>query len=400
MGKASKWFRSILALKRPDSPSATAPKPPKDKRRWSFVKSYREKHHSTVDHRAPPTDGGHSSVHVESSDPNLPALTAVTVLGGITREEWAAVKIQAAFRGSLARKALRALKGLVKLQALVRGEIERKRTSEWLQRVQTLLRIQAQAQFRAGRAQILHSSHLNANSSTGHLHGSPDKSESPIRPESMKYDDSPSLLKRNSSKSRMHINVNEDKSWHERRWWSRACSLDEERCVRILENDSVKANMTSKGRSHGLVSEVQSYSPLKWNEVEENSSCGADNSPRTLSSSSKNGGSKRSPFTPTKSHLSGCSEPDYPSYMAYTESSMAKVRSVSAPKQRPTQYQRSSSSSNSYSLHDNGFEFGDSKLAAQRVASSHANFTTRAYPASGRLDKPGLSVPYYKYWQT
>lgn len=154
----------------------------------------------------------------------------------------------------------------------------------------------------------------------------------------------------------MHINVNEDKSWHERRWWSRACSLDEERRV-------------------------------KWNEVEENSSCGADNSPRTLSSSSKNGGSKRSPFTPTKSHLSDYSEPDYPSYMAYTESSMAKVRSVSAPKQRPTEYQRSSSSSNSYSLHDNGF---------QRVASSHANFTTRAYPASGRLDKPGLSVPYYK----
>ncbi|KOM44731.1 hypothetical protein LR48_Vigan06g003700 [Vigna angularis] len=353
MGKASKWFRAILALKRPDSPSATAPKPPKDKRRWSFVKSYREKDHSTVDH---------SSVHAESADPNLPALTAVTVLGGVTREEWAAVKIQAAFRGSLARKALRALKGLVKLQALVRGEIERKRTSEWLQR------------------------------------GSPDKSESPISSESMKYDHSPSLLKRNSSKSRMHINVNEDKSWHERRWWSRACSLDEEGCVRILENDSVKAHVPSKGRSHGLVSEVQSYSPRKWNEVEDNSSCGADNSPRTLSSSSKNGGSKRSPFTPTKSHLSGCSEPDYPSYMAYTESSMAKVRSVSAPKQRPTQYMRSSSSSNSYSLHDNGFQFGDSKLATQRVASSsHANFTNKAYPASGRLDKPGLSVPYYKY---
>ncbi|BAU00523.1 uncharacterized protein HKW66_Vig0161490 [Vigna angularis] len=391
MGKASKWFRAILALKRPDSPSATAPKPPKDKRRWSFVKSYREKDHSTVDH---------SSVHAESADPNLPALTAVTVLGGVTREEWAAVKIQAAFRGSLARKALRALKGLVKLQALVRGEIERKRTSEWLQRVQTLLRIQAQAQaqFRVGRAQTFHSPYLNANSSTAHLHGSPDKSESPISSESMKYDHSPSLLKRNSSKSRMHINVNEDKSWHERRWWSRACSLDEEGCVRILENDSVKAHVPSKGRSHGLVSEVQSYSPRKWNEVEDNSSCGADNSPRTLSSSSKNGGSKRSPFTPTKSHLSGCSEPDYPSYMAYTESSMAKVRSVSAPKQRPTQYMRSSSSSNSYSLHDNGFQFGDSKLATQRVASSsHANFTNKAYPASGRLDKPGLSVPYYKY---
>ena len=50
----------------------------------------------------------------------------------------------------------------MKLQALVRGHIERKRTAEWLQRVQALLRVQAQ--IRAGRAQILHSP-----SSTAHL---------------------------------------------------------------------------------------------------------------------------------------------------------------------------------------------------------------------------------------
>ncbi|KAK7366788.1 hypothetical protein VNO80_08785 [Phaseolus coccineus] len=502
MGKASKWFRGLLGFKRQDSPSTTAPKPPKEKRRWSLVKSYREKDHSAVDHHAPPTSGGHSSGHVESADPNLASLTAVTVVGGVSREEWAAVKIQAAFRGSLlltrievrpaspspsfsslrvalftinvillftlfthaeqrkivegfnqvldceidlktqvhyffvlsgkgmilglclgfvgtdanvkgapppcnARKALGALKGLVKLQALVRGEIERKRTSEWLQRVQTLLRVQAQ--FRAGRAQILHGPYWNANSSPPLLHGpaKPDKFESPIKSENMKYDQSPSSLKRNSSKSRMQINVSQEKPWHQRRSWSRGCSLDEERCLRMQENDSVKPQMTtSKGRnqfyspSHALVCEVQSYSPLKTKEeVEENSWCDADNSPRTLSASSRNGGSKRSPFTPTKSdgsksHVSGYSEPEYPSYMAYTESSMAKVRSVSAPKQRP-QYERSSSSSNWYSVHDHGF--GDSKLATQRLAALHANFTNKAYPGSGRLDKLGLPVPYYKY---
>ncbi|ESW30462.1 hypothetical protein PHAVU_002G154900 [Phaseolus vulgaris] len=394
MGKASKWFRGLFGFKRQDSPSAAAPKPPKEKRRWSFVKSYREKDHSAVNHHAPPTSGGHSSGHVESADPNLAPLAAVTVVGGVSREEWAAVKIQAAFRGSLARKALGALKGLVKLQALVRGEIERKRTSEWLQRVQTLLRVQAQ--FRAGRAQILHGPYWNANSSTPLLHVSPakpDKFESPIRSESMKYDHSPSLLKRNSSKSRMQIN----ESWHQRRSWSRGCSLDEERCFRMLENDSVKPQMTtSKGRnqfyspSHGLVCEVESYSPLKMKEeVEENSWCGGENSPRTLSASSRNGGSKRSPFTPSKSdgsksHGSGYSEPEYPSYMAYTESSMAKVRSASAPKQRP-QYERSSSSSNRYSVHDHGF--GDSKFATQRLAALHANFTNKAYPGSARLDR-------------
>ncbi|CAJ1928009.1 unnamed protein product [Sphenostylis stenocarpa] len=309
-----------------------------------------------------------------------------------------------------ARKALRALKGLVKLQAIVRGHIERKRTSEWLQRVQALLRVQAQ--FRAARAQVSHSPYSNAKPSTVYLHGpaTPDKFDNPFRSESMKYDRSSSLVKRNNSRSRMHINATQEKhgnrpdgrideqSWHQPRSWSRACSMDEERCLRILENDSVKSHVTSKRRNlfysptHALVCEVQSYSPLKANEVEENSFCGADSSPQTLSASSKNGGSKRSPFTPTKSdgsksHASGCSEPDYPSYMAYTESSMAKVRSVSAPKQRP-RYERSCSSSNRYSLHDQGF--GDSKLDMQRLAALHANFTNKVYPGSGRLDKLGL----------
>lgn len=43
MGKASKWFRGLLGLKKhdPSSPSNQNPKPTKKK--WSFVKSYREK---------------------------------------------------------------------------------------------------------------------------------------------------------------------------------------------------------------------------------------------------------------------------------------------------------------------------------------------------------------------
>lgn len=68
--------------------------------------------------------------------------------------------------------------------------------------------------------------------------------------------------------------------------------------------------------------------------------------------------------------------------MSYTESSRAKVRSLSAPKQR-SPLERSSTTKR-FSVHG-----GYSEL---KVSSAlHANFTNKAYPGSGRLD--GLGMP-------
>ncbi|KAL1210950.1 Protein IQ-DOMAIN 27 [Cardamine amara subsp. amara] len=64
------------------------------------------------------------------------------------KELWATVKIQKVFRGSLARKALRALKGIVKLQALVRGYLVRKRAAAMLQSIQALIRVQTAIRFK------------------------------------------------------------------------------------------------------------------------------------------------------------------------------------------------------------------------------------------------------------
>ncbi|XP_043687296.1 protein IQ-DOMAIN 12-like [Telopea speciosissima] len=58
--------------------------------------------------------------------------------------EVASIKIQAVFRGYLARKALRALKGLVRLQAMVRGRAVRRQAINTLKSLQSLVNIQSQ----------------------------------------------------------------------------------------------------------------------------------------------------------------------------------------------------------------------------------------------------------------
>ncbi|KAK8916401.1 Protein IQ-DOMAIN 1 [Platanthera zijinensis] len=68
--------------------------------------------------------------------------------GRRSREEKAAVLIQSLYRGYLARRALRALRGLVRLQALVRGHNVRKQARVTMRCMQALVRVQARVRAR------------------------------------------------------------------------------------------------------------------------------------------------------------------------------------------------------------------------------------------------------------
>ncbi|XP_073152201.1 protein IQ-DOMAIN 29-like isoform X2 [Henckelia pumila] len=67
------------------------------------------------------------------------------------RQEKAATKTQAAFRGYLARRAFRALKGIIRLQALIRGHLVRRQAVATLRCMQGIVKFQAVARGRRVR---------------------------------------------------------------------------------------------------------------------------------------------------------------------------------------------------------------------------------------------------------
>ncbi|KAL1370601.1 hypothetical protein HN51_000842 [Arachis hypogaea] len=66
----------------------------------------------------------------------------------IAKEDLAAIKIQAYFRGHLARRAYGALRSIVKVQALVRGVFVRKQSHIAMQCMHAILRLQLRVRAR------------------------------------------------------------------------------------------------------------------------------------------------------------------------------------------------------------------------------------------------------------
>ncbi|KAG6657096.1 hypothetical protein CIPAW_04G066600 [Carya illinoinensis] len=313
-------------------------------------------------------------------------------------EDFAAVKIQSAFRGYLARRALKALKALVKLQALVRGHMVRKQTADMLKRMQTLVRVQARA--RASRAHLSESLHSSSKSSLLRrpVPATPDLNGGPLRAYSSKFDGS-SIFKRCSSNSNFRDVIDPDKphvgsNWLDR-WMEeslrnnrRDISLrnghtDDEKSDKILEVDTWKPHLNSQKIPFQATGEFMSLSSLKIGKDGATIRT-AENSPQVYSASSRPGhNARRGPFTPTRSEcawgfFSGYS--GHPNYMANTESSRAKVRSQSAPRQR-LEFENFGSTRSSVQ------GFWDAGSNSDRAFSHQTDYRNKTYPDSSRLSR-------------
>ncbi|XP_020519947.1 protein IQ-DOMAIN 14 [Amborella trichopoda] len=440
MGKTSKWIRSFLGgrkerekekkekpteqrekemekLTEPSQPNENhsfTNVPPKEKRRWSFRRSTNKD--PNTNNSSLQTSNNQSSENLKESEEDeqkkhamavaaataaatdavmaaAQAAAAVMRLTAVYKpsliEERAAIRIQAMFRAYLARKALCALKGLVKIQALVRGHLVRKQATATLRCMQALLTVQARA--RAQRIQ----------SSCEEIH--------------------PVIQKQTS----IHRRSFQDNQFRQSTDMEK--TMDEN--VKIVEMDLGESRGSSKSRisySNPPVERTEHRFSMHYATHKEHSlpphpkldlspapsPAFPDLSPRTSSGhfedysfttaqssphycSAISRADSTGPFTPSRPEYAESLSHEYsffPNYMANTESSKAKARSQSAPKQRPDSYEKpaSNNSKRRSSTEGRGIPRG---VRMQR-SSSHVGATCKGYQYTGpiKLDRSTMSL--------
>ncbi|XP_078431949.1 protein IQ-domain 26-like [Wolffia australiana] len=311
MGRATRWLRSLLGGGKKDNSKRAGVAAPALEEDTAWLHSL----YSTRDKEQSKHAIAVAAATAAAADAAVAAAQAAVAVVRLTnrgrasvfvsaRERWAAIKIQTVFRGHLAKKALRALKALVKLQAVVRGYLVRRQAAATLHSMQALIRAQSTVRKQRSRHLAVRDHH---------------KLQVEVRHRR-------SLERYEETRSECAI----PSSLHSRRL---SASMDQvvfEDSPKIVEVDPGRPKPRSKNNVYDF----------DWSLTgDECRFSTAQSTPRLMNASL---GAAPPPLTPAKSVGGGDSAlrryqnmTGYPNYMAKTQSFEAKVRSQSAPKQRP-----------------------------------------------------------------
>ncbi|KAL3534428.1 hypothetical protein ACH5RR_002889 [Cinchona calisaya] len=267
------------------------------------------------------------------------------------RRNLAATKIQSAYRGHLARKALSAMKGLVKLQAVVRGEIVRRKVVPRLKSLTSIAK--TEPRMCQIRVPVLDTDITNVEWMQTlspkkiikfeelKLHGNRNMSwdlslESKEELEALWFKKQEAIIKRERMKkySYSHREIRNDQIIQEpmkKENGRQSCRFNQWNEVELLERGE-KERSRSIAHPNAFAGDKDKMRPLKLmsSASKQDSTEPLINSPLSL---------QRRSFSHVKQKSIGDdsslpNSPMFPTYMATTESAKAKTRSMSTPKQR------------------------------------------------------------------
>ncbi|CAH2037155.1 unnamed protein product [Thlaspi arvense] len=155
MGGSGNWLKSLISHRKPVDDQQDKLSEKSSKKKWKLWRISSESFTSSSSKDSFLNRRGSYGLSSLGSDPpSFSADEAFTVAMAalirappkdflIVKREWASTRIQAAFRAFLARQAFRALKAVVRIQAIFRGRQVRKQAAVTLRCMQALVRVQS-----------------------------------------------------------------------------------------------------------------------------------------------------------------------------------------------------------------------------------------------------------------